>query len=76
MTTVQDILTGQVAERSNRATHLMTEAEARGILRQLDNEMPKARRGSTVRKLADSPHGRLTDEARALYRAYATAYGA
>lgn len=71
-----DILTGDTAERAPRADHLMTEAEARHVLRQIDREMPKSRRGATVRRLAESPHGRLSDAARTLYRAYAEAYGA
>lgn len=74
--TLQDILTGTVAERPCRAMHLMTEAEARGVLLQADREMSAKQRGKTFRKFADSPHGRLSDEARALYRAYAKAYGA
>ena len=74
--TLQDILTGPVAERPCRAMHLMTEAEARGVLIQADRQMAKKNRGPAFRKFANSPHGRLTDDARALYRAYAKAYGA
>lgn len=74
--TLQDILTGPVAERPCRAVHLMTEAEARGVLLQADREMAKKNRGPIFRKFAESPHARLSDEARALYRAYAKEYGA
>ena len=73
---LQDILTGPVVDRHCHAMHPMTEAEARGILRQAEKQMAKKHRGAAFRKFADSPHARLTDEARALYRAYATAYGA
>ena len=73
---LQDILTGPVADRHCHAMHLMTEAEARGVLLQADREMAAKQRGKTFRKFADSPFARLTDDARALYRAYAKAYGA
>jgi hypothetical protein len=74
--TLQDILTGPAADRHCHAMHLMTEAEARGILLKADRQMAKKNRGPIFRKFADSPHGRLTDDARALYRAYAKVYGA
>lgn len=75
MQTVADILSGEVAERPNRAAHLMTESEARGILRDIERQMPRKRRGVTVYKFATSPHGRLSVAARNLYLAYAAAYG-
>ena len=53
----------------------MTEAEARGVLCQIEKQMPRKRRGVTVYKLATSPHGRLSVAARNLYLAYAAAYG-
>lgn len=74
--TVTEILTGPVSERHNHSAHLMTEAEARFILIQHEKHMPKSRRGSTIKKIAQSPFGRLSDEARALYMAYAACYGA
>lgn len=75
---VERILSGEVAERPNFAAHLMTEAEARGVLCQIEKQMPRKRRGVTVYKLAESASrgiGRLSPEAIALYRAYAAAYG-
>ena len=72
---VESILSGEVAERPNFAAHLMTEAEARGVLCQIEKQMPRKRRGVTVYKLATSPHGRLSVAARNLYLAYAAAYG-
>lgn len=75
MMSVVHILSGEVAERPNHAAHLMTEAEARGILCQIERQMPRKRRGLTVYKLATSPHGRMSVAARNLYLAYAAAYG-
>jgi hypothetical protein len=73
--TLQDILTGPTSERPNGAAHPMTEAEVRGILLQADKQMARKNRGPIFRKFADSPQN-LSDAARALYRAYAGAYGA
>jgi hypothetical protein len=74
--TLQAILTGPTSKRQNGAPHLMTEAEARGILLQADKQMARKNRGPIFRKFADSSHANLSDAARALYRAYAGAYGA
>lgn len=76
MKSVAEILDGPIVDRGPNCAHLMTEAEARGVLRDFESQMPKSRRGAVARRLADSPHGRLTEEARALYAAYAAAYGA
>ena len=72
---VESILSGEWSERPKFAAHLMTEAEARGVLCQIEKQMPRKRRGVTVYKLATSPHGRLSVAARNLYLAYAAAYG-
>jgi hypothetical protein len=74
----QEILTGPKVERQNGAVHPMTEAEAREFLTRVEANVPKKRRGPNVRNLADHAErvGRLSPEALALYRAYATAYGA
>ena len=77
--TLEQILSGPATDRPNGAAHLMTEAEARGILLQVEKQMPRKRRGPAMRNLANhAAHGtgRLSPEAIALYRAYATAYGA
>lgn len=74
--TLQQILSGTVADRANFSEHLMTEAEARGILLKAERQMSRKQRGPVFRKFADTPHGKLSDDARALYRAYAAAYGA
>lgn len=74
--TLDQVLIGPAAERANFSEHLMTEAEARGILLKAERQMSRKQRGLVFRKFADSPHGRLSDDARALYRAYAAAYGA
>lgn len=74
--TLEQILNGPVAERGNGVAHLMTEAEARGFLLQAERQMARKNRGPIFRKMADTPVGRLSDDARALYRAYAAAYGA
>jgi hypothetical protein len=73
---LEQILSGPASERANGAEHLMTEAEARGILLKAERQMSRKQRGPIFRKFADGPHGRLSEEARALYRAYAEAYGA
>lgn len=73
---IQSILAGPAADRPNGSAHLMTEAEARGVLLEIEAHMPRKRRGPAVRKLAEAPVGRLSVEAKALYRAYAAAYGA
>lgn len=76
--TLDQILSGPVADRPNGAAHPMTEAEARGILRDIEAQMPRKRRGAAVRKLADAASrgiGRLSPEAVTLYQKYATAYG-
>lgn len=77
--TLQEILTGPIAERANMVFHPMTEAEARGILHKFEKQMPKKRRGTValgLAKHAANGVGNLSQEAIALYRAYATAYGA
>lgn len=76
MTCVAKILTGKTENRPSRATHPMTEAEARHVLRAIEAQMPKSRRGAAVRRFAGSPFANLSHEARALYAAYAEAYGA
>lgn len=74
--TLEQILSGHAVERANGVAHLMTEAEARGFLLKAERQMARKNRGAIFRKFADSPHGRLSDDARALYHAYAEAYGA
>lgn len=73
--TLADILSGPTTDRTHNASHPMTEPEARHILQQIERQMSRKQRGASVRRLADMAT-RLTDEARELYRAYATAYGA
>lgn len=77
--TLDHILSGPVTDRPNGAPYPMTEAEARGVLREIEARMPRKRRGPTVRKLVDAAEsglGNLSRDAIALYRKYATAYGA
>ena len=77
--TLDQILSGPVADRPNGAPYPMTEAEARGILLQFEKHQPRKMRGRVVRKLVDAAEaglGNLSRDAVALYRQYATAYGA
>lgn len=74
-TCLQSILAGPVSDRPAHANWLMTEAEARGVLHFIE-KIPRKKRRDAVNFFAESPHGRLTDEARALYRAYVAAYTA
>lgn len=74
--TIQQILAGPQSDRPNRAGYPMTEAEARHVLAQMESQMSKRQRGRVARMTADAGIGNLSDEARALYRAYAEAYGA
>ena len=77
--TLQEIMTGPATERQNGSAHLMNEAEAREFLQRIEKHVPKKRRGESVRGIAEHAArgaGRLSPEAIALYRAYASAYGA
>lgn len=76
--TVAEILNGPVEAISSRPIAPMTEAQARGYLREIEANMPRNRRGKTIRSLHDFSQGRgkLSQEALALYNAYAKAYGA
>lgn len=76
---LEQVLTGPTADRANYSAHPMTEAEARGILLRAEKQMSRNRRGPNFRNLANHAAngvGNLSQEAIALYRAYATAYGA
>jgi|DEB0MinimDraft_6_1074348.scaffolds.fasta_scaffold622670_1 NADP-dependent 3-hydroxy acid dehydrogenase YdfG len=65
------LLDGPTAERQPHDMHKMTEAEARGVLLQMEREVPSAlKRRRQAAFYASNVAGRLTDEAVALYRAY------
>ena len=77
--TLDQILSGPATDRPNGTPHAMTESEARGILMQIEKHQPRKRRGLVVRRLvvaAEAGFGNLSRDAIALYRQYATAYGA
>jgi hypothetical protein len=72
--TLDEILAGPVADRHPQAPHDLTEGEARANLLMVEKQMPKRRRGDAVAFWARKAR-RITPEARALYVAYARAYG-
>lgn len=76
--TIAEILNGPIEPISSHPVAPMTEAQARGYLRGIQANMPRNRRGKTIRSLHDFSQGRgkLSQEALALYDAYAKAYGA
>ena len=62
---------GPTVERAPRCAHLMTEAEARGVLMAMEREVPSvSRRRQQAAFFARNIAGRLSPEAVALYRAY------
>ena len=72
--TRSEILAGPVAERQNFSDHAMTEAEARGILLNIEREVASVdRRKKQAAFFARNIAGRLSPEAVAIYRAYAGA---
>jgi hypothetical protein len=74
--TIDQILSGPVADRAHNATHDLTVEEARGFLREWERSgVGMKYRGAGARSVATyAPN--ITAEARDLYRAYAAAYGA
>lgn len=63
--------TQMTAERPNRAAWKMTAAEARGIIRDMEREVPSvARRKRMAAFYAKNIAGRLSDEAIEVYREY------
>jgi len=66
------MLNGPIAIRPNRAGYPMTAAEARGIIRDMEREVPSA---ASRRKMASfyarNIAGKLSPEAVAVYQAYA-----
>jgi hypothetical protein len=61
-----------IADRQNNATHLMTAAEARGILRDMEAQVKSAsRRRQQAAFFARNIAGKLSPEAVAIYAAYA-----
>ena len=65
-------LKGKIEERQNHSRHLMTESEARGILFNLEREVPsKAKRKKQALFFSKNIAGKLSPEAVALYRLYA-----
>ena len=61
-----------IADRQNNATHLMTAAEARGILRDMEAQVKSAsRRRQQAAFFARNIAGKLSPEAVAVYAAYA-----
>lgn len=66
------ILDGEIAERPNRAGYPMTAAEARGIIRDMEREVPSAtKRRKMASFYAKNIAGKLSPEAVEVYRAYA-----
>ena len=66
-------LIGPTVERHHRATHPMTEAEARGVLLQMEAQVPSAaKRIYQARFFASNLAGGLSPEAVALYKLYAS----
>jgi hypothetical protein len=62
----------EIADRPNGATWLMTAAEARGILRDMERQVPsEAKRRRQAAFFARNVLGKLSPEAVAVYRAYA-----
>ena len=73
-TAENSLLQGPVDDRPNHASHMMTEAEARGVLIQMEREVSSAaKRRRQAAFFAGNIAGRLSPEAVALYRAYAEA---
>lgn len=67
------ILHGDIAERPYRADYPMTAAEARGIIRDMEREVPSAaKRRRMAAFYATNIAGRLSPDAIAVYSAYAT----
>ena len=61
-----------IAERMNRSAHKMTAAEARGIIADMEREISSAaKRKKHAAFYATNIFGRLSEEAVAVYRAYA-----
>jgi hypothetical protein len=66
-------MTDTVAQRQNRATHLMNAAEARGIICEMEQQVRNpAKRKKMAAFYATNIFGKLSDEAVAVYRAYST----
>ena len=64
-------MTDAIAQRQNRATHLMTAAEARGIICEMEQQVRSpAKRKKMAAFYATNIFGKLSDEAVAVYRAY------
>ena len=64
-------MTDTIAHRQNRATHLMTAAEARGIICEMEQQVRNpAKRKKMAAFYATNIFGKLSDEAVAVYRAY------
>ena len=65
-------MTNTIAHRENRATHQMTAAEARGIICEMEQQVRNpAKRKKMAAFYATNIFGKLSDEAVAVYRAYA-----
>lgn len=63
-----------IANRQNHATHLMTAAEARGILRDMEAQVKSAaKRKRMAAFFATNIAGKLSAEAAAVYKAYSEA---
>ena len=66
------MLNGPIADRPNHATHPMTAAEARGIIRDMEAQVKSAkRRKQQAAFFATNPTGKLSPDAVAVYREYA-----
>lgn len=62
----------EIADRPNRATWPMTAAEARGIIRDMEREVPSlARRKRMAAFYAKNIAGKLSHEAIKVYKEYA-----
>ncbi len=62
----------EIADRPNGATWLMTAAEARGVLRDMEREVKNAAKRRRMAAFFAGNHAkRLSDDAIAVYRAYA-----
>ena len=65
-------MTAEISERLNYSAHKMTAAEARGIIRDMEREVPSAaKRRKHAAFYATNIAGRLSDEAVAVYAEYA-----
>lgn len=66
-------LNGEIAERKNGAAHLMTAAEARGVIREMEEQVKSdKRRRQMCAFFAKNAAGKLSAEAVEVYTAYAT----